>query len=775
MHARRTGAVGTVCALLWALLTVIPAPHAHAADALEPAPVDFVILVDESGSLSAQDVAAERAAASVLVLGEVSDKSRAAVVGFGSATGAGSPPVDTVCPLTRVDGSGREQLSACVSGLRRRTDGEGNGTDFPAALSQGLSLLANGNDETPKIVFLLTDGRLDVSDSPAYGSDAASRNANAKKSLRAKVAQAAADKVQIWPLGFGSGIDKAQLEALASGGYQSRCANLPSARPIARVTSGSSDVAQVLLTAFAGARCAIATPGQTNPSVSSSADLEVTIPPVATDGSIAVVKQNPDAVSVTYYDPRGRKVPLHGRADGSEFDLVGQSGPVEALRIRNPYPGTWRVHVEVLDGTAAQRITASAIWQGVLRSFIVVDPPVPTPGQRVSTHVTLQTRQGVVLSERRQLAGINVSVKLTGGGFDARKLRLRDDGKGTDPAAHDGEFSADVTVPRTATGALLFTGVMTGEGIAGDQRSYATELATATPLLTGSIVFDDRAAHPGGTARGGVELRNNDDTAHRLRLTLTGASARSALTLTPQRMTVAAGEQVRVPVRLRFGAGADLGAVPGSLTVRDEASGRIVTQAFVTVRVVAVPSFLDRYGKGIGLVAALLLAVLVVVALRWQDRYRNRDVSDIQLILYRNESELSRLRAPARAGAEFGFSLRASPGGTQRLLLDDSGGRYRVRRAGDGGLTVRLPAGERIAVPRGQRVVVIDGLSLGFADHRAASRAAGTKAARSAGAGTGRGRPADPAGRPRRGGERLRKSTADRATLVTRRPYDDDF
>ncbi|MER5195198.1 vWA domain-containing protein [Streptomyces sp. NPDC002755] len=758
------------------LVTALPTARAHAADALGVAPVDFVILVDESGSLSAKDVAAERAAASLLVLGEVSDKSRAAVVGFGSSTGQGQAPVDTVCPLTRVDTGGREQLSACVSKLRRRTDAEGNGTDFPAALAQGLSLLKNSEADTPKIVFLLTDGRLDVSDSPAYGNDATSRNANAQKALRKQISQARSDRVQIWPLGFGSGIDRAQLDELASGGYQSRCANLSSARPTVHVAKGSSDVAQLLLTAFAGARCATATPGQSAPSVSSAADLKVTIPPVATDGSIAVVKQNPDTVAVTYYDPRGRKVPLHGKADGSEFDLVGQSGPVEALRIRNPYPGTWRVHVEVLGGAQAQRITASAIWQGVLRSYIVVDPPLPTAGQRVAAHVTLQTRQGVILTEPGQLTGINVSVKLTGDGFDARSLRLRDDGKGADSAANDGEFSAHVTVPRTATGALSFTGVMTGEGIAGDQRSYTTEVASATPLLTGAIVFEDRQVHPGGTAQGGIELRNNDTVAHRLRLALTGGSARSALTVTPQRMTVQAGQQVRVPLRLRFGTAADLGAVPGNLTVRDEASGQVVTQAFVTVRVVPVPDVLDRYGKGIGLAAALLLALLVVVGLRWQDRRRNRDASDIQLILYRGESEMSRLRAPARAGSEFGFSLRVGPGGTQRLLLDDSGGRYRVRRAGDGGLTVRLPGGERIAVPRGQRAMLTDGVSLGFADHRPATRAAGTTGtARSRVSGTRHGQRATPQEKPSRGGERSRKSATDSTTLITRRPYDDDF
>lgn len=772
----RLSAVRLFCALLLALLpSVIPVPaRAEDQGSLNPEPVDFVVLVDESGSLSKTDVAAERAAAAVLALGEVSDRSRVAVVGFGSVTRPGQAPVDTVCPLTRADAVGRERLSTCIEDIHRRTDDEGNGTDFPAALAQALSLLSGGDDSIPKIVFLLTDGQLDVSDSPAYGDDPGSRNANAEKILEKKVAQARADKVQIWPLGFGSAIDKKQLEELAAGGYQSRCADLPSARPTARVTTGAADVAKILLTAFAGARCARTTAGEAE-SVSSSTDLSVTIPPVATDGTINVIKENPDGIAVTYYDPRGRKVPLHGEAFGSEFELVGQSGPVEALRIRNPYPGTWRIHVEVLDGAPAQRITATAIWQGVLRSYIVVDPPVPTPGQQVTAHVTLQTRQGVVLTRREQLAGIKVSVKLTGAGFDSRMVDLADNGKGPDPQPHDGEFSARITVPRTATGALSFTGVMVGEGIAGDQSPYATELTADAPLVTAAIVLDDREVHPGGTANGSIELRNDDDASHRLRMTLLGGSSDSALTVRPQKMTVAAGEADRVPLRLDFGKGAALGAVPGRLTVQDETSGQVVAQAFVTVQVVPVPSFLDQYAKEVGAAAAVVLALVVLLGLRWQDRRRTRDTSDLQLILYRGEEELSRLRAPSSAGPEFGFSLRSSAGGNQRLMLDDSPGRYRVRRTADGGLTVRLPGGERLVVPRNQRSALADGLSLGFADHRPSARSArGTTGGRR----EARLERSTPDQRPKtrtKRGRGERGSATHNATLTKRRPYDDDF
>ncbi|MEV6194027.1 VWA domain-containing protein [Streptomyces sp. NPDC051920] len=767
----RLHAVATVCAVVLALLQSPPSSAAGGAANLAPSPVDFAVLVDESGSLSGSDVAAERAAASLLALGEVSDESRAAVLGFGSVTGQGQTPVDTVCPLTRLDTVGREQLSSCTAKLHRRSEREGNGTDFPAALAQALSVLAEGADDTPKVIFLLTDGRLDVSASPAYGGSPASRNVNGRKALTDKVAQARAQKVQIWPLGFGSGVDRSQLNELASGGYQSRCAAIPSARPTARVTSDSSDVASVLLAAFAGARCARTTPSRTVEDVTSAADLKVTIPSVATDGSLEVVKPDAAAVAVTYYDPRGRKVPSHGSAYGSSFERVGQSGPVEALRIRNPYPGTWRVHVQVLDGAAAQRITATAIWQGLLRSYILVDPPAPRPGQQVTARVTLQTRKGVVLTEADQLAGIQVSVRLTGRGFPKRTVALTDDGEGSDDRAHDGEFSARITVPKSATGPLTFVGLMAGEGITGDQRPYVTEAAEAAPPLTAAIIIDDHEAGPGGTATGRVEMHNSDSAGHHLRLAWVDGSSDKDLTVRPPSLSVGPGAATQVPLRLSFGENARPGAVPGRLELRDRATGRLVAQSFVTVKVVPPAGFLDRYATPVGVGSAVFLALLAVLALRRQDRRRARDTSDIQLILYRDDTELSRLRAPARAGAEFGFALRPVAGGSYRLLLDSSAGRSRVRRSADGGLAVRLADGTRVTLPRGGRSPVADGLLLGFADHRPAARTRG--AVRTAGRGRDQGRRTGSADRRRQVQDGTAK--ASRPTLTARRPYDDDF
>lgn len=206
---------------------------AEAAAAEGPDPIDFAVVVDQSKSLADKDLIREVEAAALLSQGEISERSRAAVIGFGSSEKAGQSPVREVCGLTVADAAGRQRLSDCVQQLSRRDPQHtGPGTDFPAAVRQAVDRLSEGTDTAvPKVVFLLTDGKLDVSDSPEYGTDAASRQANGAKRLTEELARARSESVQIWPLGFGSQIDKAALTAMAEGGYRNGCADLPGATP----------------------------------------------------------------------------------------------------------------------------------------------------------------------------------------------------------------------------------------------------------------------------------------------------------------------------------------------------------------------------------------------------------------------------------------------------------------------------------------------------------------------------------------------------------------
>ena len=221
-------AVGTVLVLtVPAVLEVTVSPGIAFADApTDPRPVRAVVLVDESGSLRDADVAAERNAAALIAQSEFSPKSELAVVGFGSANRSGQRPVDIVCPLTQVDSQlNRDSLAKCVQGLHRRTTDEGNDTDFANALIAGLAVLGDADTGQQKMIFLLTDGQLDVSNSPSWGSTPVARMAAAADQIHRDLATAAARQIQVWPLGFGdpAQINRTQLDQFAAGGSQAVC------------------------------------------------------------------------------------------------------------------------------------------------------------------------------------------------------------------------------------------------------------------------------------------------------------------------------------------------------------------------------------------------------------------------------------------------------------------------------------------------------------------------------------------------------------------------
>ncbi|MGW0203986.1 vWA domain-containing protein, partial [Nonomuraea sp. NPDC003201] len=432
-------------------------------------PVRVVVLVDESGSLSGQDVARERAASQLIALSELSPQSQVAVVGFGSSNGPGQAAVDIACPLTGVEtAQDRESLSRCVEKLRRRTSDEGGDTDHAAALEQALDIMnAPDDQQRAKIVFLLTDGVLDVRNSPQYGADAQARNRNARAQIDRSLRDADKARVQIWPLGFGSA-DKTSLDAFAAGGWRQPCGDQETATPRARVVATSADVERSLLEAFAYARCAGIEQSVTDSlEPNATVDLQVNIPIIATDGSIVVVKRD-RRIRVTYFDPDGNQVPKQGEQNDSTFQVAGEAGPVESLRIRNPLPGKWRVQLTSPPGVSRQDVSATVVWQGALRASISLSNPRPRPGEQVAVRLRLQTRTGTI-TDPAALEGLRFTARMSGDGFQELPVDLRDTGDGPDRAQSDGEYSGQVTIPATATGALSFLGKVTGPGVAGDE------------------------------------------------------------------------------------------------------------------------------------------------------------------------------------------------------------------------------------------------------------------------------------------------------------------
>ncbi|WP_406063140.1 VWA domain-containing protein [Streptomyces sp. NBC_01077] len=703
-------------------------PHTVADPVEGPDPLDFAVVVDQSASLADKDLARETEAAGLLVQGEISERSRATVIGFGSSEKRGQSPVRDVCPLIGADAAGRERLSDCVQELGRRdTARMGPGTDFPAAIRQAVTRLVGAGagagagsgsgagsgakkPVTPKVVFLLTDGKLDVADSPEYGTDRESRQSNGEKRLTEELTRARAAGVQIWPLGFGSEIDRAALTAMAEGGYRGACSEIPGSAPRMRVVGTSAEIDKALQETFAAARCARIAHGTVG---KPPADLTVTIPPIATDGSLTVAKHDPK-VQVTYFDPAGRKVPVRGDFDGSTFEVSGQNGPVEALRVKNPLPGAWRVHIEAPEGHRDREVAVRAIWQGRLRSAVVLDPASPRAGEQMKVEVQMQTRRGVVITDPRQLAGLSVAADLSGEGFEPVSLRLADDGKAPDAKAGDVRFTGTLTVPAGATGALELVTRMEAPGITSDRRPLHAFVAKGAPLVTAAVTVDGDTVYPGATVHGTLDVTNNDSAPHTLRLALADQTPGAELAVTPATVAAPPNSSTRIPFTVTVGKGTPFGELGGQVTVVDTGDGdRPLRGAFLNVRVVEPPTWWERWWKVVAGGAAAVLLAGAFVGIRLVARRRRRDLTGVTLELCEEGRTLDSLTV--RRGQ--------SPGGTFAFAVDEPyGAPATLRRVPGGGSTAhvlrRTGAGELLLRPRGgAQVPVRTGEPTGLGDH----------------------------------------------------------
>lgn len=688
-------------------------------------PVDVIIAVDESASIKPAEMTEEQQAARLIALGEFAPGSKMGVLGFGGADAAETSskpqrPIDQVCPLTQVNtASAREVLSDCIGKLKVRTYGEGWNTDFVSAINQASSdLKSEGDSGRPLLMFMLTDGHLDLSGDPAYSGTAQQVQAAAEKNLTSQALPTAnGDGVEIWPLGFGPDADASQLKEIAAGGAQGSCLRQPGTAPRAIIVSGAAQVEQELQATYATARCLGLSPGgSADVSGGQTANLAVSVPVIATDGSIEVIRQNP-RIQVSFFDPHGHEVPDQGSFDQSTFQLGGADSPVEALSITDPLPGVWHVKLHAPPGVASTAVNASALWQGVLRSDIVVVPPQPRPGQRVMVQVRLQVR-GEVLVDSAALAGVTVRAQISGTGFSSpAPVSLSDNGQAPNTKAGDGVYSGYLSVPRAATGSLNFAGVVTGRGVVGDERHFTS--TTVAPLSVGAqITLSPVTVPPGGTTTGSITLNNSTGAAHTIRLLLHGTPPGVTITPATVRLPAASGTLTRDFV-LRYRSYVPHGPVAGTVTAVDAASPNdVYAESFIGVTVALPKPWWQRYWWTGAPGLALLLVILFSVFRAIRARRRIVCMEDIEMVLYQGGQEIDSLPAPAGCGSRFAFSVEASRSGLPRLGAGTSEGNDYVARREGSGLALKMPEGEVIPLPPDDAAALGDGTALGFRDLR---------------------------------------------------------
>lgn len=668
-------------------------------------PIQVVVLIDESGSLKEEDVAAEKDAARTISASVLAPGSMVSVVGFGSANGPGQNAVDVPCPPTPVDRpQARDQLAKCIGDLHRRTPEEGNGTDHVAALQQALAFIGSGGPDK-KIVFALTDGKLDVSESPAWGDTPQRRNDAAALRLRQVLDELDRAGAQVWPLGFGS-VDQGALRDFAKGHSCTPAAPDPQAR----VTASSAELRAAVSDAFTSASCVKYGPtvtGRIGPH--GTAELAVDIPAIASDASIIVYKQD-RAVQVEYLAPdaNGKPAPAAG---GSAFEFAGQTTETESVRITDPTPGRWIVRLASADA-ATREVAATVVYQAAVKANLNISPPAPAAGQTVDVDMQVWARGGPI-TDPATLQGLAFTADMSGGtGVEPRQTQLSDPDQ-------DGTFSGQFAIPPGAAGQLTFVGTVTGIGIGGDTRQLAVAIRPEPQAVTAQILFDTNRAQvtPGGTVTGTIDVSNDSGQPARLRLLVADPSPGTVLTVDPGIVEAAPGHSTSV-FTLRFGADSAIGSSAATLRLVDDADpAAVIEQRPFITQVEPEPGVIEKlWWLWVGL-AVLAAAALVVLASRLRARNDAIKVRGLKAQLLQGGFVVAELEPREPNDKQFrfikhedftGLQLQtAGPGETQVFEVRRSGREISLRTPTDSKLHVLAP-GARHPVGENLEVAILD-------------------------------------------------------------------
>lgn len=729
------------------LLAFIAAAPAQALTAVGAAPaslaalagngdavLDVVMLVDESGSETNANVAAERQTAGTIAQALLNPRSRVTVVGFGGVNHVApdQDPVNVACQPTIASGAvNLSYLASCVNSLHRRTEAEGDDTDYAAALGQAMSYFspdtAYGRQSPAgaiKVILMMTDGGVDVHrDTQQYGTNWL---AGVHHAVNLQLAAARADGVQVWPLGFGTilPVDQQYLNYLAANGAQTACDNRQVSRPHATIVNNPAKALAALDALYASAGCL----GSNSSSVSISSNqtrwLQVSIPPIASDAVISVDRGNP-GIQVGFYTPSGQQW------TGSSA-ISGTTTAVEALHVTSPQPGAWRIKLTAPPGLASQLVTATAFWQGAVDALMQATPSSAQPGQPINVTLSVLGANGPITNPAT-LSQMQAAVSVSGDGLSGpTEIPVSNTGEqGTSTGV--GDYKGTFTAPQTH-GTLTFTGTAAGYGLYATKIPASVTVGSGAPPFRSTIQFPVVSSVQTGQAIQGQVLFTNTGPARAARLELSASHAYATMTSPVGTIRIPPGSPPGTPFTVTVAKNSPIGSALLIVKVVSAADPRTVYSAgTLVVTVTRPPSMLvstwDRYHWFI-LGAVILLLLLLLLAIR--RRRARKDAADVRGLytsIRRNGEQVgAELKAPNKRADTFRFVIRDESEPTERLDYprpEDTA--YAARRGRTGQVKVRTPTGEDYDITvGGSGEPLPSGLQLAFRDAKYTGRTSRT-------------------------------------------------
>lgn len=684
------------------------------------------MLVDESGSETPVSVAQERQVSATIGQSMLNPGSRITVVGFGGVNNLvpNQDPVNVACNPTVVDSPRNlDYLSMCVNSLHRRTEREGDDTDYAAALGQAMTYFnpasPYGAQSPPgaiKVILMMTDGGVDVHrDTRQYGQNWQQGETQA---INEQLAKARQYRAQLWTLGMGTDItpaNEAYLRHLAASGAPSPCGETPRSTLVTNRANALAALSQL----YADASCHEGyryAPPQPLPG-GGHAQLQLGIPAFATDAAIAVDKGDP-GVQVSFYQPGGA---LWTQSSA----ISGQAGDVEVLHVTNPRAGTWTMKLTAPPGLKSELVSATAFYQGAVRAVITASPPSARPGQQIGVTLSVLGNRGPI-TNAAEVKSLRVGVVVSGDGL-AKPVPVavsnagENNSAGTGVANYTGTFQA----PK-ALGKLTFSGTAQGYGL------YATDVPASVqvgnnPEFQATVRFPViTSVRRGSSIQGQIILANTTGAARQIRVALGHVSnAVVRLTRPAGPVAVSSGRPPPVPFTIYFGKDSPVGSAWLTIKVSDAANSSIVYADGppLNVAVTTPPGFVTKYlWLVVGIIALIALIVAAVLLARARRRY-NKDVRPLRVQVSHDGSAWSTEHRPLGKWTDtFLFVIRDEGNANARPEQPDPANPapvYTAKRIGSGQVRLWPPGGQPRDVTLGSAGVELDqGLRVSFRDIR---------------------------------------------------------
>jgi hypothetical protein len=699
--------------------------------------LDVVMLVDESGSETPAKVAAEKQTAGIIVQSLLNPRSRVTVIGFAGRNNLAphQNPVDIVCLPTIASGARNlSYLASCVSKLHRRTELQGDDTDYAAALGQAMGYFNPSSTyglQSPagahKVVLMMTDGAVDVSrDTKDYTSN---WRLGEQQAINQQLALARTYHAQVWPLGFGtdigtgsvSGITEAQalayLNNIAAHAAPAVCnKRLVANQPHATWVNNTTAAIRALDQLYADAGCL----GTTTKYGTANGTLTLTIPAIASSAAISVDRESP-SVQVSFVMPDGKQWTDTSAISGQD------TSPVEVLHLPNitgNETGTWQVKLTAPHNLASKVVSATVFWQGAVRAQITADPPVAKLGQPITVTLSVLGANGPI-TDPATLKSLLVGVTASGDGLPGpTQVHVSNAGESASSATGVGDYKGTFQAPHQK-GTLTFTGTAAGYGLYATQVPASVSVGLALPFIPAVQLPVGASVQAGSSLTGNLVFTNQTGTAKQVRLELVTSGAKASITSPSGTITVPANNPPSVPLTISFAKDSPAGTAWLHVKVVDAANPSVAYNGETAiVTVTQPPSFFMKYlWLFIGILALIALIIAAILWRRAAIRAR-KDVRGLAAILRRNGEQLGKeLPAPNRWSDVFRFIIRDEAEPTARLDFPQAGiPVYQVKRSGSGEVKLTTPAGGEpydVVVGGPGEVMDHNGLELAFRDtHR---------------------------------------------------------